>query len=68
MMRFYDPDKGRITLDGFDLRDLDLRWLRAQIGYIGQESLLFSTTIRENLLIGNSEAVEEQMIDALRKA
>jgi ATP-binding cassette, subfamily B (MDR/TAP), member 1 len=68
MMRFYDPDAGRITLDGIDLRDLDLRWLRAQIGYIGQEPLLFSTSIRENLLIGNTAALEEQMINALRQA
>lgn len=68
MMRLYDPDEGRITLDGVDLRDLDLKWLRSQIGYIGQEPLLLSTTIRDNLLIGNSAASEEQMIDALRKA
>lgn len=35
-MRFYDPDQGRITLDGHDLRTLDLIWLRQQIGYVGQ--------------------------------
>jgi ATP-binding cassette subfamily B (MDR/TAP) protein 1 len=56
MMRFYDPDKGSITLDGVDLRSLDLHWLRSQIGYVGQEPLLFSTSIRENLLIGKSNA------------
>jgi ABC-type bacteriocin/lantibiotic exporter with double-glycine peptidase domain len=36
MMRFYDPDAGRITLDEVDLRNLDLQWLRRQIGYVGQ--------------------------------
>jgi len=36
-MRFYDPDEGRITLDGVDLREYDLEWLRYQIGYVGQE-------------------------------
>jgi ATP-binding cassette subfamily B (MDR/TAP) protein 1 len=36
VMRFYDPDEGRITLDGDDLRDFDLSWLRSQIGYVGQ--------------------------------
>lgn len=36
IMRFYDPDQGRITLDGYDLRTLDLIWLRQQIGYVGQ--------------------------------
>lgn len=40
-MRFYDPDEGRITLDGNDLKDYDLNWLRTQIGYVGQEPCLF---------------------------
>lgn len=51
-MRFYDPDEGRVTLDGIDLRDVELNWLRNQIGYVGQEPVLFATTIRENLLYG----------------
>lgn len=46
MMRFYDPDQGRISLDGIDLTDLDLEWLRNQIGYIRQEPTLFATSIR----------------------
>jgi len=46
LMRFYDPDRGSITLDGVDLRDLDLYWLRGQIGYVGQEPVLFATTIK----------------------
>lgn len=46
LMRFYDPDEGRITLDGVDLRDLNLYWLREQIGYVGQEPVLFATTLR----------------------
>lgn len=57
-MRFYDPDEGKITLDGIDLRDLDLKWLRQQIGYVGQEPVLFATTIRENLLFGKEDATE----------
>ena len=56
MMRFYDPAEGKITLDGVDLKDLDLNWLRKQIGYVGQEPVLFATTIRENLLLGNENA------------
>lgn len=36
IMRFYDPDEGRITLDGHDLRTLELKWLRENIGYVGQ--------------------------------
>lgn len=58
MMRFYDPDEGRITLDGIDLRELDVYWLREQIGYVGQEPVLFATTLRENLLFGKESATQ----------
>lgn len=67
-MRFYDPEEGRITLDGVDLRDLDLVWLRENIGYVGQEPVLFATSIRENLSFGKEDATEEEINDALRKA
>ena len=46
LMRFYDPIEGRITLDGVDLKELDLDWLRESIGYVGQEPVLFATTIK----------------------
>ena len=46
VMRFYDPDEGKITLDGHDLKELDLEWLRKQIGYVGQEPILFATSIK----------------------
>ena len=49
-MRFYDPDEGRITLDGIDLKELDIAWLRSIIGYVGQEPVLFATSIKRNLL------------------
>ena len=55
ILRFYDPDQGRVTLDGVDLREIDLAWLRSQIGYVGQEPVLFATSIRENLLFGKVE-------------
>lgn len=67
-MRFYDPDEGSITLDGVDLRNLDLVWLRENIGYVGQEPVLFATSIRENLSFGKEDATEEEINDALRKA
>ena len=51
-MRFYDPEQGRITLDGVDLREIDLIWLRQQFGYVGQEPVLFATSIKENLIFG----------------
>jgi len=57
-MRFYDPDEGSIFLDGIDLRELDLYWLRSKIGYVGQEPVLFSGSIKDNLLMGNSNATQ----------
>ena len=53
IMRFYDPDEGVITIDGYDLKTIDLVWLREVVGYGGQEPVLFDTTIRENLLFAN---------------
>jgi ATP-binding cassette subfamily B (MDR/TAP) protein 1 len=47
--RFYDPDQGRVTLDGVDLKELNVRWLRQQIGLVGQEPVLFSGTIADNI-------------------
>ena len=47
--RFYDPLDGKVTLDGVDLRDLNVKWLRSQIGLVSQEPVLFATTIRGNV-------------------
>ena len=68
MMRFYDPEQGRILLDGIDLRELDIYWLREQIGYVGQQPVLFATTLRENLLFGKENATQQEIDEALRKA
>lgn len=68
IMRFYDPDEGAVLLDGCDLRELDLDWLRSQIGYVGQEPVLFATSIRENLLLVRSDATDADINDALTKA
>ncbi len=66
--RFYDVTSGRITIDGYDVRDLDLDALRRQIGVVLQESLLFSATIRENIAFGNPDAAQEDLIAAARAA
>ena len=50
--RFYDPESGSLTLDGSDLRDLNIRWLRSQIGIVSQEPVLFDTSIAENIRYG----------------
>ncbi|KAH9305722.1 hypothetical protein KI387_010126, partial [Taxus chinensis] len=54
--RFYDPQTGYVLLDGVDIKELQLRWLRKQIGMVGQEPVLFATTILENILYGKEDA------------
>ena len=62
LCRFYDVSRGRILIDGYDLRDVTQKSLRSQIGLVLQEPFLFSGTIRENLLYGNPQAGEEEML------
>jgi ATP-binding cassette, subfamily B, putative efflux pump len=66
--RFYDPTGGVIRLDGHDLRDLSLDSLRANIGIVNQETILFSGTVLENLLLAAPNATQEQIIAALEAA
>ncbi len=66
--RFYDPDEGRILLDGHDLRDLAKDDLRRHIGMVTQETFLFHATIRENLLYARPDATEQQVVEACRAA
>jgi len=69
--RFYDlaeGENGSITLDGTELKNLNLKWMRENIGYVGQEPVLFATTIKENLLMAKDDATDEQLWSALKKA
>jgi ATP-binding cassette subfamily B protein len=66
--RFYDPTTGSVTLDGRDLRKITKKSLRLQIGMVLQDTLLFSTTIRENIAYGRPDATEEEIIDAACRA
>ena len=59
IQRFYDPTEGCITLDGIDLRDFNLKWLRRAIGFVAQEPTLYSTTIEDNVTYGVTEYTEE---------
>ncbi|MEJ5207480.1 ABC transporter ATP-binding protein [Denitratimonas sp. CY0512] len=68
LMRFVDPDSGRVLLDGCDLRDYDLRFLRASIGLVSQQVLLFDGTVRENIAYGLRDASQEQIEAAARLA
>ncbi len=66
--RFYDPTTGSITIDGRDVREITKKSLRAQIAIVLQDTLLFSTTVRENIAYGRPEATEEEIIEAARQA
>lgn len=66
--RFYDASKGRVKVTGVDVKDYDLGTLRGKIGIVPQKAVLFRGTIRENLLMGNAYATEEDMIQALKNA
>lgn len=66
--RFYDPTGGRVLLDGKDLRSLTKKSLRNQISIVLQDTLLFSTTIRENIAYGRPDATEEEIIEAAKRA
>ncbi|NXA32825.1 ABCBB protein, partial [Eudromia elegans] len=68
IQRFYDPSDGMITLDGHDIRSLNIQWLRSQIGIVEQEPVLFATTIAENIRYGRDEATMEEIIQAAKEA
>ncbi|HEY2148596.1 MAG TPA: ABC transporter ATP-binding protein, partial [Pirellulales bacterium] len=67
LLRFYDPTDGRLLLDGLDLRDLDLTWLRRQVGVVLQDPIIFSASIAENIAFGRPGATREQIETAARQ-
>lgn len=66
--RFYDPNSGRVLLDGRDLRSISKKSLRNQISIVLQDTVLFSTTIRENIAYGRPDASEEEIVEAAKRA
>ncbi|KAK3423760.1 hypothetical protein EUGRSUZ_H00958 [Eucalyptus grandis] len=66
VQRFYDPTSGQILLDGHDLKTLQLKWLREQMGLVSQEPALFATTIADNILFGKADAKTEQLVEAAK--
>lgn len=64
--RFYDPDSGSVQLDGVDLRELNVRWLREQIGLVSQEPVLFGGTIAENIGMGKPGATKDEIVAAAK--
>lgn len=68
LQRFYDPLRGEIRLDGVGIKNLQLKWLRGQMGLVAQEPILFATTIKENILFGKEAATEEEIIQVAKAA
>jgi len=66
LARFYDPDQGRVLVDGKDLRTFTLGDYRRQLGYVPQEAFLFTGTIRDNIAYGRPEATEAEVVAAAR--
>ncbi|NXN78765.1 MDR1 protein, partial [Bombycilla garrulus] len=68
LQRFYDPDQGEITLDGRDIRTLNIKWLRENIGIVSQEPVLFATTIAENIRYGREDISDAEIEQAAKEA
>jgi ATP-binding cassette, subfamily B, bacterial len=66
--RFYDPTAGHVTLDGRDIRNVTKKSLRQQIAIVLQDTLLFSTTVRENIAYGRPDATDDEIREAARRA
>jgi len=66
--RFYDPSAGKVLVDGIDVRDYRLQFLRNQIGYVLQETVLFRGTVRDNIAYGRVGATDEEIVEAAKLA
>lgn len=66
--RFYEPQEGRVLVDGVDVRDLKLKFLRDNIGIVSQETFLFSTSVKENIRFGRPNATDEEVMEAAKLA
>ncbi|PSN32510.1 hypothetical protein C0J52_16611 [Blattella germanica] len=68
VQRLYDPAEGKVLIDGIDAKDLNVGWLRSHIGVVGQEPVLFGTTIKENIRYGKEDATQQEIEDAAKEA
>ena len=68
LLRFYNINSGSIEIDGTNLNDYDIKALRRQIGYVMQEPVLFNTSIKENILYGELDASDEQVLKVAEMA
>ena len=68
IQRFYDPDDGRILLDGKDIKKLNVAWLRSYIGFVSQEPVLFTGSIEDNIRFGKPNATDDEVQTAAKMA
>jgi len=68
IQRFYDPDNGRILIDGKNISTLNVAWLRSHIGIVSQEPVLFTGSIEDNIRFGKSDATDEEVRAAAKMA
>ena len=68
LQRFYDPLKGKVLIDGIDIREMNITHLRQHIGVVSQEPVLFGTTIAENISYGKDGCTQEEIITAAKNA
>ncbi len=68
VQRLYDVNSGKVLIDGHDVRDLDVVWLRSQFGVVAQQADLFTGTIAHNIRLGAVEATDEEIIDTAKLA
>ena len=68
VLRFYEVTGGSVSIDGRKVEDLNIMWLRNQIGYVGQQPILFSGTVKSNILLGKPDATDKEVQKAAKAA
>ena len=68
MERFYDVERGSILIDGKEIKDYNLGWLRSKIGLVSQEPILFNCSIADNIRWGKEDATDEEIVNAAKMA
>ncbi|XP_055687209.1 multidrug resistance protein homolog 65 [Lutzomyia longipalpis] len=68
LQRFYDPNEGKVCVDGYDIRLLNTSWLRSNIAVVGQEPVLFATSVKENIRCGKPDATQKEIENAAKSS
>lgn len=68
ILRFYDVEAGSVKVDGVDIREVDLQWYRRYTALVSQEPVIYSGTIRDNIMFGKPDASEHEVVEAARAA